>query len=232
MEKGYKVLDVKFDYNGQTMSIHPVIIFDEKEMAMVDCGYEGFMPLIEKEMVRIGLEPGRLTKIILTHQDDDHMGGAAEFIQKYPNIEIVASEIESPYISGEKKNLRLQQAEDMQDSLPEDQKEMGLFFIDQLKKIKPVNVDIKVGDGDEFDFGNGCKIIETEGHTPGHISVYLPSENVFITGDAAVIEDGELVFANPHFTLDLESATKSFEFLKSMNCKEYICYHGGVYKNK
>lgn len=232
MEKGYKVLKIDYEYNGDLASINPVVIFDSEEMVLVDCGYEGFMNLIEKAMEKEGLDPNKLTKIVLTHQDDDHMGAAYEFINKYPNIEIVASKEESKYISGEEKNLRLVQAENLQESLNDDQKEMGLWFINHLKNIKKVNVDIVVKDKDKFDWGNGCEIISTPGHTPGHISLYLNNENVIITGDAAVIENEELILANPQYTLDLEEAQKSLDKLINKNCKKYICYHGGVYSKE
>lgn len=41
---------------------------------------------------------------------------------------------------------------------------------------------------------------------PGHISLFLTKTNSIVTGDAAVIENGELVIANPQFTLDLNLA--------------------------
>ena len=43
------------------------------------------------------------------------MGAAAELKEAYPAIKISASDIEAPYISGELKNLRLQQGEALQD---------------------------------------------------------------------------------------------------------------------
>lgn len=45
-------------------------------------------------------------------------------------------------------------------------------------------------------------MISTSGHMPDHISMFLTETNSIVTGDAAVIEDGELVISNPQFTLD------------------------------
>lgn len=75
--------------------------------------------------------------------------------------------------------------------------------------MKPVKVDIEVENHDLFEWGGGCKIISTPGHTSGHISILLRKHNILITGDAAVVEDGDLVIANPHFYLDIAEAEKS-----------------------
>lgn len=92
----------------------------------------------------------------------------------------------------------------------------------------PVDVDIKVKDGDYFDWAGGCRIIATPGHMPGHISLYLEESNSVVTGDAAVVEDGKLVIANPHFTLDLEKAEESLKKLKDIKADIYYCHHGGA----
>ena len=157
------------------------------------------------------------------------MGAAYEIISKYPHIQIAASAGEAPYISGGKKNLRLQQAEELQERLPEEEKEFGLRFCERLRQVRPVPVDIVLQEGDRFDWGGGCEIIRTPGHTPGHISLLLSEAQALITGDAAVADQGRLVLANPQFCLDTEEADQSLKLLKGMKCKRYICYHSGIF---
>lgn len=200
------------------------MLFSQEDVVLVDCGYPGFLELIEDEMRKNGVDPARLTKLLLTHQDDDHMGAAFELVEKYPHIQIAASKIEAPYISGQKKNMRLEQAEQLQEHLPEEEKAFGLQFCQQLRRVKPVQVDFEVKDGDCFAWGGGCQIIAT----PGHISVYLPKDRVLITGDAAVAEDGRLNIANPQFCFELDQAKASLDKIEEIACKQYICYHGGV----
>ena len=48
-----------------------------------------------------------LKNIIITHYDDDHIGLLYDFKMKYPNINVIASEIESNYISGDIRSERL-----------------------------------------------------------------------------------------------------------------------------
>lgn len=228
--KNIIILNINFNYGGIEDIIHPVILKDEKEMILVDCGYTGAMPAIEEAIKAENLDCKELTKIIITHHDHDHIGALADFKSKYPNIKIVASEIEAPYISGEKVSLRLKQAEALQSTLSDEQKAFGQAFCTVLRNVKPAEVDILVRDGEILDWCGGCEIIGTPGHTPGHISLYLRNERTVITGDAATLENNQLVIANPQFTIDKENADKSILKILSNDAETYICYHGGVYK--
>ncbi len=76
----------------------------------------------------------------------------------------------------------------------------------------------------------GCEIVGTPGHTPGHISLYIKNKKTLITGDAAALENNQLVIENPQFTLDVENANKSISKILDYDADTYICYHGGVYK--
>ncbi|MGE6258486.1 MBL fold metallo-hydrolase [Heyndrickxia sporothermodurans] len=225
-------LDLKFTYNDNEMVIHPTVIKDAKEVILIDCGYPHMLSILEEELRNKGVAPESISKVLITHHDDDHMGTLFEIKKKYPTIQVIASNIEKDYISGEKKSLRLIQAEDMLNKLPEAEKSFGLAFIDSLKKIKNVPVDIVVKGGDYFEWAGGCEILSTPGHTPGHISIYNKKLDVIITGDAAVIEDKALKVANPHFTLNLTDAEESLRKLINLNAGKYYCYHGGFYLNK
>lgn len=224
------VLNIKYQFGDIEGIIHPVILKDDNEMILIDCGYIGFMPVIEDAIRLENLDCNQLTKILITHHDHDHLGALADFKQKYPNIKIVASEIEAPYITGEKKSLRLEQAEALQNSLSEEQKSFGKAFCEILKSVKPVKVDLLVHDGEVMNWCGGCEVIGTPGHTPGHISLYIKDKRTLITGDAAVLENNQLVIANTQFTFDIENATRSISKILDYDAETYICYHGGIYE--
>ncbi|ABX42165.1 MBL fold metallo-hydrolase [Lachnoclostridium phytofermentans] len=223
------VLDLKFKFGEMEDVIYPTVLIDDTNMILIDCGYTGFLPIIEQEMEKNKLNCADLTHVLITHQDHDHMGALYDLKQKYPHIKVIASKKESPYISGRIKNLRLKQAEEMQPYLPEEQKAFGLAFCNILKSVQPVEVDFEVQDGDYFDWCGGCTILETPGHTPGHISVYVNQKKIIITGDAAVIENGEIVIANPQYTLDPKEAEVSLKKIMKYDAKKIICYHGGIF---
>lgn len=195
---------------------------------MVDTGYTNFLPLIENEILKNGYEVKNLKNIIITHYDDDHIGSLYDFKEKYPWINIIASETESKYISGEMKSERLIQAEEMLKTMSNNEVDFGKWFIQQLKNLKHISIDEKVHDGDMI-LDNKCRVIATPGHTSGHISLYFPCLNSVITGDAAVNEKQEFVIANPNFCLDVDNAQQSLRKIKNLKAETYYCYHGGKF---
>lgn len=219
-------LPIEFEFNGAKQFIYPSLIIINNELTLVDTGYVNFLPLIEEAILKQGYEIKNLKNIIITHYDDDHIGSLYDFKAKYPQVNIIASEIESHYISGEIKSERLVQAEDMLQRMPIEEKEFGEWFIQQLKNIRHISVDEKVYDG-QMILNNECQIVATPGHTSGHISLYFPNSNCVITGDAAVQENCELVIANPNFCLDIEKAEESLKRIKNLKAASYYCYHGG-----
>ncbi len=229
MDKSYWLLDLAYPWNGTVQHLHPVLLPGDTDTVLVDCGYPGSLELLEAELSARGASLAQVTKLVLTHQDDDHMGAAAELKERYPALQILASETEAPYISGERKNLRLRQAEEMQEQLPEDQKEFGLQFCRRLRRVPPVAVDRPLHPGEQFGWGGGCEILGTPGHTPGHISIRAQNGEYLIAGDAAVVEDGALAVANPEFCLDLNEAVRSLERLRAASCRRYLCFHGGAW---
>lgn len=58
-----------------------------------------------------------------------HLGSVYDFKVKYPQINVIASEIESNYISGDIKSERLVQAEEMLERMPNEEKNLvnGLY---------------------------------------------------------------------------------------------------------
>ncbi|MFJ9383874.1 MBL fold metallo-hydrolase [Peribacillus sp. NPDC101481] len=218
-------LPIEFVFNGQKNHINPSLIILKNELTLVDTGYPNFLPLIENEIIKNGYEMKNLKNIIITHYD---IGSLYDFKEKYPLINIIASEIESKLISGEMKSERLVQAEEMLRNMPNQEIEFGKWFIQQLKNLKHVSIDEKVHDGDLI-LDNECRVVATPGHTSGHISLYFPSLKSVIAGDAAVKENHELVIANPHFCLNVEEAEQSLRKIKDLEAVNYYCYHGGTF---
>ncbi|MGJ7913385.1 MBL fold metallo-hydrolase [Neobacillus sp. LXY-1] len=219
-------LPIEFEFNGQKNLIYPSLIITNNDLTLVDTGYANFLPLIENEIKKSGYEIKNLKNIIITHYDDEHIGSLYDFKTEFPWINIIASEIESKYISGMLKAERLVQAEALLDKLPIEEVEFGKWFIRQLKNLKHISVDEKVQDGSKILDGK-CTIVATPGHTSGHISLYFPSIKTVITGDAAVNENDKLVIANPHFCLNIGKAEESLDKIKNLDVKTFYCYHGG-----
>ncbi len=223
------VLEIKFDFNGDSNVIYPVILSCGNEVILIDCGYPNFLSLIKSTAQENGMDIGRLTKIIITHHDFDHMGALAEFKREYPHIKVLSSIDDEKYISGKEKSLRLQQAESIYDKIPDDEKENAKEFQHFIETIENVQVDICLKDKDSFSWCGGIEIIATPGHMPGHISIYLKESKTLISGDALVVENNKLMIPYPQYTLNMDNAKKSIEKLLNYEIDKIICYHGGIY---
>ena len=222
------VLNLKIEifYWGQKIVLHPSVIQFDNEIFLVDCGYEGSLKLIADQLQNHGIKITDLSGIVISHDDIDHIGGLYELKDANPAITVYASEIETPYLTGAVKSLRLKQAEELFDMMPPEHRAWAIQFQNELKAIKRIPVDGALA----FDtsFKEGVHIINTPGHTPGHISVYFPQNKILIANDAVVVENEELELANPEFALDLSLAIQSVKKLSSLEIDILYCYHGGV----
>lgn len=218
---------ITLPFGNTENTVYPTLLWDKQNIILVDCGFIGSLPNLEKELQRYGLSAEQITGLVLTHHDHDHMGAAAAIKRINPHVKIYASAVEAPFISAQEKPLRLRQAEEMQKTLPPEQQDFGKAFCDMLRRVEPIQVDVFLRDGERMDWCEGCSILATPGHTPGHISLLMEKDSIIITGDAIALEDGKPVIANPQFTLDIEQATESMKKLLSINAKAYYCYHGG-----
>ena len=59
-----------------------------------------------------------------------------------------------------------------------------------LFKPAPVKVDEMLVDGQIFPVLGGLRVVETPGHTPGHISLFAPSAGILFCGDSIVSGGG------------------------------------------
>lgn len=97
------ILTIEHDLNdNEKASIHPVILKGAKETVLVDCGLPGSFSKIKESVMTQNVNIDSLTKVVITHQDIDHVGSLAELKHECPNIKILADFKEKPYINGEK----------------------------------------------------------------------------------------------------------------------------------
>ncbi|REK71267.1 MBL fold metallo-hydrolase [Paenibacillus paeoniae] len=223
-------LPIIFEHGGQRQTITPVILRGDRHMVLVDCGYPGFLPLLEEAAGLQGLSFDDLTHVFTTHHDMDHIGALAELQDAYPQTETVAYELDALYVAGKRKSLRLLQAEASLEEMAGEDKLQAEGFIAFLKDIKPALVHRTVADGALLPWCGGTEIVHTPGHMPGHASLFVRESGTMIAGDAVVIEDGKLGIANPQFTLDLEAALSSVERMLTYPIRQLICYHGGLFQ--
>ncbi|WP_246187936.1 MBL fold metallo-hydrolase [Paenibacillus tengchongensis] len=202
---GIKALTLNMKVDGGEFVVHPVLLWDEQERILVDTGIPGQLELIAGVLEQEGVPLGKLSRIIITHQDRDHIGSLPELVKATGgSVQVLAHEEAVPYLAGELPLLKSQQL------------------------APPVRVDTVLRDGDLLPYAGGIRVIFTPGHTPDHISLYhLPSKTL-ITGDALTSRDGVLLPFDSGFTLDHKTALASVAQFEPLELDTVVTYHGGV----
>ncbi|WP_028551555.1 MBL fold metallo-hydrolase [Paenibacillus sp. UNC451MF] len=215
---------------GTPMVIHPTVFYDSESYVLVDTGMPGCRNIILDLVRNSGIQVDEPSKIILTHQDIDHVGGLPQFLaeSKAP-IEVLAHPDDQPYIDGKIPFIKVspERKQTLLQSLPENLREQ---FEAAFSNTTPGIVTHTVNDGEKLALAGGVVVIHTPGHTPGHISLYHEPSKTLIAGDAMVVIGGELQGPNPNVTPNMEQAIESLNKYKQYDIQAVICYHGGLYK--
>lgn len=228
---GIEMLEISSNIMGSTNNIYPVLMWDDRDMVLIDTGFPGQLEKFQEAVKNIGLSFQRVSKILLTHQDIDHVGSLESMVKALNGkVEVIAHEIEKPYITGEETPIKLAQLEKNKDSLSDDRKD----FYGMLKAgfaSSKSNVSRTVVDGDVLPYCGGIKVIYTPGHTPGHICFYHRDSKTLIAGDEMNIQDHHLTGPNKIHTYDMGEAVKSLQKFIQYDIQNIVCYHGGLYND-
>ena len=224
--KGIKTIELVINLMGKCSVIHPTLIWNDTEAILVDTGVPGQFPMIKEAIENSGTAFNKLTKVILTHQDIDHVGSLREILEAVNyKIEVLAHEKEKPYIEGKKPPYKMtpERLAKMTESFP---MEKRILFKTYL--TSHYTVDKVINDEEFLPYCGGITVIFTPGHTPGHISLYHHHSKALITGDALVAANGVLKGPNPQVTPDMDTAFQSIKKFTNYDIETVICYHGGV----
>jgi glyoxylase-like metal-dependent hydrolase (beta-lactamase superfamily II) len=89
-----------------------------------------------------------------------------------------------------------------------------------------------LSDGETLPILGGLQVIATPGHTPGHVSFYLPAERILIAGDAIKAKNGQPVATTDSTTGDPIQAVVTAKKLTDLNPLVYACGHAFIDKRK
>lgn len=158
-----------------------------KGWVLVDTGPQGSAGKIIAMAESIFGKGTQPAAIILTHGHSDHSGSVKELLT-YWDVPVYAHELEIPYLTG-------------RSSYPPADPSVGhglLSLLSVFFRKTPINlgnklrlIDMKEGIAELPEW----KIISTPGHSPGHISLFLPLNTTLIAGDALATTHAESAVA-------------------------------------
>jgi glyoxylase-like metal-dependent hydrolase (beta-lactamase superfamily II) len=194
-----------------------VILDAEKGATLVDTGLPGQGAMILEKLAAEGISPGDVKRIIVTHQDVDHIG-SLKALKDATGATVLALDVEIPYIDGTLPGYKVP---------PPERLEQNPEFKAMLDALERTTVDVALKDGEVLDLAGGVTVIATPGHTLGHISLFLHRTRTLITGDALTSTNGTLTGPMEMATPDMAGAKESIKKLAVLDVDQILAYHGG-----
>jgi glyoxylase-like metal-dependent hydrolase (beta-lactamase superfamily II) len=193
--------------------VHAYLWQWEKGVSIIDSGTPGNAGKILAAVKQLGYTPQDVQRLIVTHADIDHVGSLKE-LRRATGAPVACHTVEREFLEyparrGPSKSLlgyAIRPLFAVARQLPS-------FHVD------PIVPDELHVDGDRLP--EGFILIQTPGHTPGHISLLHPEKRFLIAGDALNTRGGVLSAPPALFTPDMENAHRSIWKLWKKYGSEY-----------
>lgn len=201
-----------------SVTANTYLLVDPDGLTLIDTGLPRRASKILSFIDSLGYAAGDLKHILLTHADSDHVGSLAD-LQAVSEARTYSSPIEAEAIRAGRFSRPLQ--------LHGWKK--WLFDISmQFFKVSPSRVDQELFDNQILPIWGGLQVIETPGHTPGHLSFYAPQKKVLFCGDSLRCPQGEIIISRGANTWNADVARSSAIKQAALGARIVCAGHGAV----
>lgn len=196
-------------YPGRPGTVNVCLLTSSDGTAtLVDAGFPGVAEPLQIALAEVGVAPHELRRVIVTHHHPDHTGGLPEVVAM-TGADVWAHRDDADIIDGTVKR-----------QLPPGAPAAARHVISSTP------VDLRLVGGEVLGVLGGCQIIHTPGHTPGHLSLFLPKLSLLIAGDILRCENGTVTRAPERYTADPEANEASLRLLAKLDFERMLPYHG------
>ena len=207
--EGLHRLPLEVELKGRPLRLEPAAVETDRGLLLVDTGIPGTLDELAARLADVGFELSDVATVLLTHQDADHAGNLAALVDSAATAPfVVAHEAAARVVDGRESPRGSDADEDRYPSARVD-----------LALAGEASISTNLGP---------ARVIPTPGHTPGHVSLYLPDEKFLLAADALTADEGRLEGPRPDVSEDVATAYSSVERLAELDVERTLCYHGGL----
>lgn len=202
------------------LSIHQYLIMEDNGVVLIDTGLRGNHTILNKNMCAINVSAANLINILITHADGDHYGAVNGLRILAPKVVVCASAVEAEAMASGSMSRLLKITSIW----------MRLFQIvtKQLFNSPPTHVDEILQPGQILSFLDGLHVLDTGGHTPGHLSFYSPSTGILFAGDSIFFSAKTPIPSHGANCWDEEKARQAFVRQMALQPRIICAGHGYV----
>jgi len=201
--------------------VNMYLVVDPDGLTLIDTGIAGSEKRVLKYIAGLGRASSDVRRIIITHSDGDHVGGLAA-LKAATGARVYANAIEAEAIAAGRASREIK---------PRGLAGVLFGLVAGLIKTAPATVDEFLTDGQVLPVLGGLRVVETSGHTPGHISLFAPSVRVLFTGDSIVAGDDKLLPSRESNTWDMDRALEAVRLQAALGAQIVCSGHGPVVKD-
>ena len=218
-----KIIEHVYSVPGVTANAY--ILAEPDGLTMIDTGLPYSTKTILRYMTSKGWSARDLRRILITHADLDHYGSLAA-LQKESGACLYASPIEAQAIAKGRSSrpIDLRRNNTLQRLL--------IAFFSRIMKATPTRVDEVLAEGQVLPVLGGLQVVETPGHSPNHLSFFVPSSRILFCGDS-MRSDGRsgLRGSNSRNDWDHDVASASVRKLAGLGAQIICPGHGPVVRD-
>jgi glyoxylase-like metal-dependent hydrolase (beta-lactamase superfamily II) len=194
------------------------LITDPDGLTLIDAGIPSSFSQIVDFIGSLGRSVQELKTILLSHADIDHVG-AAPALKAESGARIYASQIAAQALAEGHSSRQI---------------ELGILtpifrWLEHLNGAMQIEVDELLSAGQMLPILGGLKVLETPGHTPGHLSFYAEKHKLLFAGDSVSTNPDEILGNKVKlFNWNQEQMLASVRFQAALQPKIVCSGHGPV----
>lgn len=199
-------------------------LIDAPRPTLIECGPAKSVGSVIDSLSAVGMDPGDLAYLVLTHVHLDHAGGAGDLLAAFPSAHVVVSELGARHlVDPSRLNRSARQVYgELHDQV------YGDCTPIEAQRVRGVE------DGEWLELGGGqrLQLLHTPGHAKHHVSAFDPDRGALFVGDSVGVKMPGMTTirpATPPPDFDLVLAERTLARYRQLDpATVYLAHYGDV----